>query len=92
MAGVRVAALGLIAALDVDESKPLDGQWLHALMKVNDLPLDDPILPFIDPRDETASNTAEVSSVVAIDDEDDEDYNDGTSTRLTNTTRVWQVS
>ena len=43
---VREAAKGLIEALDVDESQPLDGAWLRALQEANGLPTDDPILEY----------------------------------------------
>jgi len=43
---VRKAAKGLIDALNVDESRPLDGTWLRKLQEDNDLPTDQPILPY----------------------------------------------
>ena len=49
---VRNAAKGLIAALDVDESQPLDGAWLHKLQEDKGLPLDNPILHYTPPEPE----------------------------------------
>ena len=46
---VRDSAKGLIEALDVDGTKPLDGAWLHALQKTHGLPMDDPILEYTPP-------------------------------------------
>ncbi|KAL3929338.1 MAG: hypothetical protein SGPRY_002005 [Prymnesium sp.] len=46
IARVRQAARALVAALDVDEARPLDGLWLHMLLCRHSLPTDDPLLPF----------------------------------------------
>ena len=41
---VRDATRSLVRALDVDESKPLDGTWLAELQRGSDLPQDDRVL------------------------------------------------
>ena len=46
---VRQAAKGLIAALDVDTSAPLDGAWLRGLQEKHQLPVDDPVLAYAPP-------------------------------------------
>ncbi|KAL1499354.1 hypothetical protein AB1Y20_011561 [Prymnesium parvum] len=44
---VRKAARGLIAALDIDEERPLDEEWLKSLMSKHSLPVDELILPYL---------------------------------------------
>ena len=46
---VRDVAKGLVAALDVDASKPLDGTWLRELQEEKGLPTDDPIIQYVPP-------------------------------------------
>jgi len=46
---VRDVAKGLVAALDVDASKPLDGAWLRELQEEKGLPTDDPIIQYVPP-------------------------------------------
>ena len=85
---VRVAAKGLIAALDIDEAMPLDGAWLRALQEASALPTDDPVIPFVPPPDpfesvgvdlmdaiDEAAATAASSGVFVNEDyESDSDY------------------
>lgn len=44
LARVRDVIRGLVRALDVDKSKPLDGMWLAALQLEHGLPVDDQVL------------------------------------------------
>jgi len=62
---VRDAAKGLIEALDVDETKPLDGAWLHALQKKRGLPTDDPILEYPRPPHQILKATAWIAAAHA---------------------------
>jgi len=73
IARVRNAAKGLIQALDVDDTKPLDGAWLRALLEANSLPVDDPIIEYTPPPVELEDLPEAGASQPAAQEEEEEE-------------------